>query len=74
MVNWILENLPVFVNIDCSNSKSLEFLILSPVTGFVFVKMTSGSAYSVPVSRWNMLKIRQYENPGEWLNKYAVTL
>ena len=72
MINWILDNLPVFVNIDCSNSKSLDALILSPLTGVALAKMTSGSVYSVPVRPWDMLKLRQYQNPGEWLNAYTM--
>ncbi|MGA1008915.1 MAG: hypothetical protein ACO3SE_10150 [Sedimenticolaceae bacterium] len=72
MINWILNNLPVFVNIDCSGSKSLEALILSPVTGVAIAKMTSGAIYSVPVRPWDMLKVRQYQNPGEWLNAYTL--
>jgi hypothetical protein len=72
MINWIFNNLPVFVNIDCSDSKSLEALILSPLGGVAIAKMTSGAIYTVPVNRFDMLKVRKYENPGEWLNAYAM--
>lgn len=72
MINWILNNLPVFVNIDCTGSKSLEALILSPVTGVAIAKMNSGAIYSVPVRPWDMLKVRRYQNPGEWLNDYTM--
>ena len=72
MLEWIFNNLPVLVLIDCSESKSIEHLVLSPLTGVVIVKMTSGYAYSVPVRRWDMLKIDQYQNPGEWLNTYSL--
>jgi hypothetical protein len=72
MFSWILDNLPLFVNIDCSGSKSLEVLILSPLTGVAITKMTSGAVYSVPVRRLDMLKVRQYDNAGEWLNDYSM--
>ena len=72
MIDWILNNLPVFVNIDCDNSKSLDALILSPVTGVAIAKMNSGAVYTVPVRRLDMFKVFQYENPGEWLNDYAM--
>jgi hypothetical protein len=72
MINWILDNLPLFVNVNCSGSKSLDALILSPVHGVAIAKMTSGAVYSVPVRRLDMLKVRQYDNAGEWLNAYSM--
>ena len=72
MIDWILNNLPVFVNIDCDNSKFLDALILSPVTGVAIAKMNSGAIYTVSVRRLDMFKVSQYENPGEWLNDYAM--
>jgi len=72
MFSWILDNLPMFVNVDCSGSKSLDALILAPVHGVAIAKMTSGAVYSVPVSRFDMLKVRQYDNAGEWLDAYRM--
>jgi hypothetical protein len=72
MFNWILDNLPMFVNVDCSGSKSLDALILSPLTGVAIAKMTSGAVYSVPVRRLDMLKVRHYDNAGEWLDAYRM--
>ena len=72
MFEWILDNLPVFINIDCKNSKSIDVLILSPLTATAIVKMKSGAAYGIPVRRLDMFKIRQYENVGNWLNEFAL--
>jgi len=72
MIKRILFNLPLFVNIDCSGSKSLDLLILSPIGGVALARMTSGALYTVSVRRFDMLKIRNYKNPGEWLNDYAM--
>lgn len=72
MINWILDNLPVFINIDCKNSKTIDALILSPVTGSAIAKMSSGSVYGFPVRRFDMLRINQYESVGKWLEDCVI--
>ena len=72
MINWILDNLPVFINIDCKNSKTIDLLILSPINGVAITKMSSGSVHGFPVRRIDMLRINQYESVGKWLEDCIV--
>jgi len=73
MFDWIIDNLPVFVQIDCTQSKAFDAMILSPLTATVIVKMTSGNVYAMPVRRFDMLRLcNRNTNVGQWLNTYAI--
>lgn len=72
-LDWILNLLPIFMSVDCENSKSFDAVILSPITGNVLVKMKSGSLYCVPVRRFDMMRLwKKDANVGEWLNTYVM--
>jgi len=73
MFDWILDNLPIFVSVDCTQSKSLDAVILSPLTATALIKMTSGNVYAMPVRRFDMLRLcNRSTNVGQWLNTYAI--
>jgi len=68
-VNFLTEHLPLWVNIDCADCKTVEVLILSPLHGVALIRTHSGHLYSKPCRRIDMLKINKYDSVGDWINE-----
>lgn len=64
--------IPHFVNIDCSDCKAVEHLILSPIYGVAIIKTNSGNVYSYPCSRFDMLRMKKFNSVGEWINECCI--
>ena len=74
VVDFLTEhlNLPVFINIDCSDCKTVEHLILSPIHGVALIKTHNGHLYSKPCNRIDMFRIDKYDSVGDWINKCCM--
>ena len=70
MLNFILENLPVFVNVDCEGSTARDAIILSPLTRRAIVKWQSGTLEGYDCRRRDMLPLmfNRTLSRGEWAN------
>ena len=68
IADFLTEHFPLFVNIDCSDCKTVEHLILSPLHGVALIKTHSGHLYSQPCKRIDMLRINKYDSVGDWIN------
>jgi len=70
MLNFILENLPVFVNVDCEGSTACDAIILSPLTRRAIVKWQSGTLEGYDCRRRDMLPLmfNRTLSRGEWAN------
>lgn len=62
-------NVPHFINIDCSDCKTVEHLILSPIFGVALIKTHTGQVYSKPCRRLDMFRIDKYDSVGDWINQ-----
>ena len=69
--NFLAEHLPVFINIDCSECKTIENLILSPLHGVALIKTHTGQVYSKPCHPFDMLRLRKCDSVGNWINDYC---
>lgn len=69
IVDFLTEHLPVFVNIDCSDCKTVDALILSPLHGVALIKTHAGQVYSTPCKRFDMLRIKKYDSVGDFINE-----
>ena len=70
-VNFLAEYLPVFINIDCSDCKTVEHLILSPLHGVAIIRTHSGYLYSAPCHPFDMLRLKKYDSVSNWINDYC---
>ena len=74
MLNFILENLPVFVNVDCEGSTACDAIILSPLTRRAIVKWQSGTLEGYDCRRRDMIRLLAdlKQSAGQWANRYAL--
>ena len=70
MLNKILDSLPMFYNVDCSDCFNLEALILSPIHGVAMMRTKNGHLYSAPVKRTAIFSAMFNKNlsVSEWVN------
>lgn len=69
IADFLTEHFPVFINIDCSDCKTVENLILSPIDGVAFIRTHTGQVYGKPCKRIDMLRIKKYDSLGAWINE-----
>jgi hypothetical protein len=74
MLNKILDSLPMFYNVDCSDCFNLEALILSPFHGVAMMRTKSGNLYSAPVKRTAILSAMFNKNliVSQWVNDHVM--
>ena len=70
--NFLAEHFPVFINIDCSDCKTVEHLILSPLHGVAMIKTHTGQVYGKPCHPFDMLRLRNCDSVGNWINTYCL--
>ena len=69
MIDFAIENLPVFLNVQRPSS-ACEFIILSPLTGRAIVKWHSGSVSAHDCRRRDMLALLMPgASMGQWANR-----
>ncbi len=71
MLNFLLDHLPVFINVDCQGSTACEHIILSPLTRTAIVKWQSGSVAGYLCRRRDMLPLmlNRTLSRGQWANR-----
>jgi hypothetical protein len=71
MLNFLLDHLPVFINVDCRASTACDAIILSPLTRTAIVKWQSGSVGGYPCRRRDMLPLmfNRDLSRGQWANR-----
>ena len=71
MLNFLLDHLPVFINVDCQGSDACDAIILSPLTRTAIVKWQSGSVGGYPCRRRDMLPLlfNRDLSRGQWANR-----
>ncbi len=71
MLNFLLNNLPVLINVDCQGSDACQNIILSPLTRTAIVKWQSGSVSAHGCRRRDMLPLMFNRNlsRGQWANR-----
>jgi len=71
MLNFLLDNLPVFINVDCQGSSACDAIILSPLTRRAIVKWQSGTVEGYPCRRRDMLPLlfNRDLSRGQWANR-----
>jgi hypothetical protein len=70
MLDFALDNLPVFINVQ-RESTACERVILSPLTTTAIVKWHSGSISAHHCNRRNMLRllVNRQGSLGQWVNR-----
>jgi hypothetical protein len=71
MLNFLLDHLPVFINVDCQGSSACDVIILSPLTRTAIVKWQSGQVGGYPCRRRDMLPLMMNRDlsRGQWANR-----
>jgi len=71
MLNFLLDNLPVFINVDCQTSSACDAIILSPLTRRAIVKWQSGTVEGYPCRLRDMLPLmfNRDLSRGQWANR-----
>jgi hypothetical protein len=73
MLNFVLDYLPVFINVDAQYSSACENVILSPLTTTAIIKWRSGSISSHYCRRRDMLRLLFTDcSIGQWANRYCL--
>ena len=71
MLDFALDHLPVYINIDCQGSSACDAIILSPLTRSAIVKWQSGTVEGYHCRRRDMLPLMFKSNlsRGQWANR-----